>query len=388
MTKNKSLNLIFKFSILIFLVIFFSSIISVLWQGEVEKSELNSKLIFSKGITIGQFGEVNKIPGQVLKKFFDLKNREDFSGLLSNSGKSETQITKGIDKLFAIYAESGRKNWQKILFKFFLWISFLIVVFIMIRKNRIGPVARKILYIAAIVVFGVVMGSDPSPMGTIKDAIVLFASKGVVFIPRLIALSVFLLFVVFANKFICSWGCQLGALQDLIFRFNRNKTDNKGLIRQYKPPFFITNTIRIAFFLIFTFIAFIWAFDIVEKIDPFKIFHPGIVSIVGWMFIGSILFLSFFMYRPWCHLFCPFGLVGWIFEKISIFKIKVDYESCIACEACEKACPSTVMGAILKRERVIPDCFSCSSCINVCPVGSISYSAGKREKPPEDKFKK
>ncbi len=69
-------------------------------------------------------------------------------------------------------------------------------------------------------------------MGTIKDAIALFGAKGVIFPPRMIALTVFLLLVVLANKFICAWGCQVGTLQDLIFRLNRNKLDTKGSLRQ------------------------------------------------------------------------------------------------------------------------------------------------------------
>jgi formate hydrogenlyase subunit 6/NADH:ubiquinone oxidoreductase subunit I len=80
--------------------------------------------------------------------------------------------------------------------------------------------------------------------------------------------------------------------------------------------------------------------------------------------------------------------VGWIVEKISIFKIHVDYDTCIACEACAKACPSSVMEAILKRERTIPDCFSCATCIGVCPTNSIRLKSGKRTMPPEGKFQK
>lgn len=384
--KNK--KIVVKFISIIFSVIILSLISSMLWISESEKIDQPGKLVISKGMDIASFGEVNKIPKKILQKFFDLRKKDDSSVLLSETGKSEAQIEKGITKLLAIYAESGRKNWRKITIKFVLWFIFLTVVFILIRKNKIDTRMRVILYITAISIFGVIMGSDPSPMGTVKDAITLFASRGVIFIPRLIALSIFLFLVVVANKFICSWGCQLGTLQDLIFRLNRNKKDNKGIIRQYKPSFFITNTIRIVFFLIFIAVAFLWAFDLIEKIDPFKIFHPDVVVMIGWIFIGSILVLSLFIYRPWCHLFCPFGLVGWIFEKLSIFKIRVNYETCISCEACEKACPSTVMSAILKREKVIPDCFSCYTCANVCPTDSISFSSGKREKPPEGKFEK
>jgi NAD-dependent dihydropyrimidine dehydrogenase PreA subunit len=97
---------------------------------------------------------------------------------------------------------------------------------------------------------------------------------------------------------------------------------------------------------------------------------------------------SLFVYRPWCHFFCPFGLVGWIVEKKSLFKIKVNYDTCTACGTCTKACPSTVMDAILKQDRVTPDCFACATCIESCPTDSIHFAAGKRSKPPAGKFDK
>ena len=67
---------------------------------------------------------------------------------------------------------------------------------------------------------------------------------------------------------------------------------------------------------------------------------------------------------------------------------QVNYETCVACESCAKACPSTVMDAILKRERTIPDCFACGTCISTCPTGSIEFKSGKRNVPPEGKIQK
>jgi len=254
------------------------------------------------------------------------------------------------------------------------------------RKSRITPKKRKSIYIASIMIFGVALGSDPSAMGTVKDAITLYASKGVIFPPRMIALSVFLLMVLIANKFICAWGCQAGVLQDLIFRLNRNDPDTKGILRQYKPSFAATNTIRILFFGSFTLAAFLWSADIIAFMDPFKVYKPAALGAAGMGFVLLLLGASLFIYRPWCHLFCPFGLVGWIVEKVSIFKIKVNYDTCISCQACAGACPSSVMNAILKQEHVIPDCFACANCIGVCPTNSVFLGAGRRQPPPCGKF--
>jgi polyferredoxin len=199
---------------------------------------------------------------------------------------------------------------------------------------------------------------------------------------------VFLLLVMVANKFICSWGCQLGTLQDLIFRLNRNQGDRRGVLRQFKIPFVVTNTVRIAFFGALVLFAFAWATDLVEGLDPFKVFQPQVLGLAGAAFVVVVLVLSLFTYRPWCHFFCPFGLAGWVGEKISLFKLQVDDDKCIACEACAKACPSTVMGAILKRDKVIPDCFACGTCIETCPVDAIALKPGKRSRPPAGKFER
>jgi polyferredoxin len=223
-------------------------------------------------------------------------------------------------------------------------------------------------------------------MGTVKDSVVLLGTKGIIFPPRIIALTVFLLMVFLANKFICAWGCQFGTLQDVIFRLNRGENDKTGLLFQMKLPFIVTNTIRIATFVALATVAFSWGFDIIGAVDPFKIFKPSVVAVYGWIFIGMLLIASLFIYRPWCHLFCPFGLIGWIVEKVSRFKIQVNYDTCIACESCSKACPSSVMEAILKRNRIIPDCFACGTCIGVCPTGAISLKSGKRAVPPDGKF--
>lgn len=232
--------------------------------------------------------------------------------------------------------------------------------------------------------FGVILGSDPNPMGTVKDAIVLFGTKHVIFPPRLIALIVFLLMVIIANKFICSWACQFGTLQDFLFRLGRK--DEKSVISQFKVPFIVSNSIRILFFVILSFVAILMAADIIAPIDPFKIFNPVKLGIAGGVFTAVVLFSSVVIYRPWCHFFCPFGLVGWIAEKTSFFKIHVHYSTCIACRKCVGSCPSTVMCAILKRDTIIPDCFSCGTCMNVCPTNSITFGKGRREHPPENKF--
>lgn len=384
--KDK-INLGIRF-FLIILIVVAGSIISVrLWSGKSEKIDKPAEIVINENMTISEIGKANNLENIVLKNAFELQSKEEMQKKLSDFDLSIEQAKSKIQRSMALQSEDASKNWVKIVIKFALWFAFLIFMFVMMKKKKINTKNRSWFYFIAVMIFGVILSADPSPMGTIKDNFALFGAYHVLFPPRLVALALMLLMVILANKFICSWGCQLGTLQDLIFRINKSK-DGKPVIAQVKIPFIITNTIRIIFFIIFAAIALIWAFDIIEPIDLFRIFKPSVLGIIGIIFAAIIFSLSLVVYRPWCHFFCPFGLVGWIAEKISITKIKIDYNKCIGCGSCIKSCPSTVMEAIIKKKKTIPDCFSCASCIESCPVDAISFSSGKRDKPTKEILEK
>lgn len=378
MDNNSTLKISILLCILLAAVLYFSQVSVTIWGGTPETVPERAALVFVDGMSVSEFGQQNSLPNTVLKEIFSLQSKSDLQKSLADFGLSHDELTRKVTGAMALSAEHESKNWIKIPLKFGLWFLFLTTAFVIMRKTKITGRGRKIFYLSSVILFGIILSADPSPMGTVKDAIYLYATKHVIFPPRMIALSIFLLTVFLANKFICGWGCQIGTLQDLIFRINRNKKDTKGVLRQYKPPFWFTHSFRIAFFALFTVAAFLWATDLFDKIDPFKIYKPLVITPLGWIFTGVLLISSLFVYRPWCQLFCPFGLAGWQVEKISIFKIKVDYETCIGCEACAKACPSTVMEAILKRDRIIPDCYACGTCINVCPTNSVQFTSESR----------
>jgi polyferredoxin len=383
---QSAIKTVITFIVLIIFVIGLSLVSNNIKGAGAEKIKVPENLIIKEEMTLKEFGKVNGLSYEILSEIFQIKSKENLNNKLSDYGNPE-KITGLVTKEIALKSEHASKNWILIFIKFGLWFCFLTAVFFIFKKRKVTLNMRRYALLAAVVIFGVIMGSDPSPMGTVKDAIHLLAESGVIFPPRLIAMIVFLLLVFIANKYICSWGCQFGTLQDLIYHINKKDVNKASIGRQFKIPFAVTNTIRILFLIVFIIAAYTWTIDIIEPVDPFKIYNPSHIILYGGIFIGLVLIAGLFIYRPWCHLFCPFGLVGWLVEKISINKISVDYNTCIACKKCETACPSTVMGAILKRDKkTIPDCFLCYTCRDICPTGSIKFSTRKRTIPPANHF--
>ncbi|MEW6413096.1 MAG: 4Fe-4S binding protein [Candidatus Zixiibacteriota bacterium] len=355
--------------------VLFSTLSVNLWGDKPEKIETHQIIIDSPDSSPAAIAKANNIPLKPVLMALKIDSTHAATTTLTELNLTTEQAAAAIGKMMIKYSEEQSKNWMKIFIKFLMWFIVLPIPFVLMLKRKLTPRKRKILLASGFVIFGIVLGSDPSPMGTVKDAVYLIAAHETVFWPRIVALGIFLLTVVLANKFICSWGCQFGLLQDFLFRLGRNKVDRKGIIKQYKPPFWLSNGVRITVFVAFTLIGVLWAFDFIGAIDPFKIFNPTAMTAAGIIFVAIVLVAALFVYRPWCHFACPFGLVSWFFEKLAIFNIKVDYTKCTACQACNAACPSTVMDAILKKDKTIPDCFACGICIESCPTDAVSLTA-------------
>ena len=82
---------------------------------------------------------------------------------------------------------------------------------------------------------------------------------------------------------------------------------------------------------------------------------------------------SVFIFRPFCYLICPLGLITWLFEQVSLVKIKIDSDSCTNCEICIDDSPCPSMNSILSGDKINPDCHACGYCIKSCPENSIEF---------------
>ena len=78
---------------------------------------------------------------------------------------------------------------------------------------------------------------------------------------------------------------------------------------------------------------------------------------------------------------CPIAWASGLLNKYSIFKIKVNTDSCISCGKCDKECYISTLEPT-KFSLYMPDklksgdsysCSKCLKCVSACPNGSLKY---------------
>jgi polyferredoxin len=318
-------------------------------------------------MTIDALAAANGVDAATLLKGLKIAdNPANRAATIAALGLNETAVKDVVRKAMVLSTEESTKDWRKILLKFVLWWTMVVAGIWLLVKNRVTAKLRNKFLLLSVIVFGVLLGSDPSPMGTVKDAIVLYGAEKTIFPPRIIAFVVFTTMVIVGNKMICGWGCQFGTLQDWLYQIS-------PINKRIKLPFVVSNSIRTAVFIVATIVAFWIPFDLIGAVDPFKIFAPTMIGMVSGAFIFLMLIMSLFIYRPWCTLACPFGLTGWLFERFSWFRVRLNRETCISCGACRRACPSQHMNGLQDGVKHPGDCYSCAACLQICPVGALRY---------------
>jgi len=250
-----------------------------------------------------------------------------------------------------------------ILVKLALWIAAIAAAAILLRRRKVSAGVRLAFLIGGVLVFGFLFGAlipgdnNPNPVASLR-ALLTSALVRRQIVPPVVVLLVVLLATVWAsNKSICGWGCQLGLLQDLLHRVRLPK---------WKPPFWLANSVRILALVALIGGLLAAGLDWIGVLDPFRLFQFNLTLWVG-VFSVAVLAASLFVYRPWCQFLCPFGLVGWLVEQVSLLRPRINQEACIHCKRCVKACPTQAMADLYAGKRVRADCFACGACIEACP---------------------
>lgn len=229
-------------------------------------------------------------------------------------------------------------------------------------------------------------------------------------------LGVFILIILFTNRFFCGWICPIGAIQDACAAIPTKKrtlkisTHNSLLKIKYAIiifliilliPLGITYSTNISFYIdfrnnlgdfgdkplsYFSLSEYIFVFfpDLVKEIfqnarlDP--LFTNFLVFFIS-IFYLIIIVLSVWYPRVYCRYLCPFAALSSAISDYSFLKLSRSPVKCVGrteCGICEKVCP--------KQIRILDEpfefftgkgeCNYCLKCKEACPYNAIDIKFG------------
>jgi len=198
--------------------------------------------------------------------------------------------------------------------------------------------------------------------------------------------SGFLIFVgALVGRLVCGWLCPFGLIQDLLHKipFFKKISTFRGdkLLRKLKYVILVVFVILLPMFLVDLlgqgapyFCKLICPVGTLEGGIPLVLLNSSMHSALGWLYawknvlLVATILLSILIYRPFCKYICPLGAIYSLFNRISIFRYRVDEHKCIHCGACAKVCKMHVDPV---KNANDPECIRCGKCKQVCPVHAI-----------------
>ncbi len=93
------------------------------------------------------------------------------------------------------------------------------------------------------------------------------------------------------------------------------------------------------------------------------------------LFAGLVVVLPFLTKkRTQCAFFCPFGAFQSIFNKTSVFDLKIDQTRCSPCVLCQNACPTmSLTKESIARGETLMSCMKCGACVDACPKDAVVW---------------
>lgn len=208
--------------------------------------------------------------------------------------------------------------------------------------------------------------------------------------------GILLLYGLLFGRWICGWLCPFGLIQDLLHKIKTPKI-KKGPVTKILSFF---KYIVLVFFVLIVPITYAFrdtplpAFC--KYICPAGTLEGGIgllankvnesyFSMLGPLFTWKFLLLvsisigCIFIFRMFCRFICPLGALYSLFNKISLFGIKVEPHKCTGCNKCVSYCELDVM------KVGDAECISCGKCMNVCPTEAIVWKGPGFDRSKGDK---
>lgn len=204
--------------------------------------------------------------------------------------------------------------------------------------------------------------------------------------------GILILFGVLLGRFICGFLCPLGWFQELLHKIPSKKLSTKKV----KPLRYLKYVVLAVMVVLLPILAvndlgmsdpffckYLCPQGVLEGAIPLALANSGIRAALGKLFtwkafiLLTVVVTSVFFYRPFCKWLCPLGAFYALFNRVSLFQMKVDTDKCVSCGACAKACK---MDVDITKNANHSECIRCGMCMKACPKDAIRYQYGFGDK--------
>ncbi|WP_067048920.1 4Fe-4S binding protein [Methanofollis ethanolicus] len=174
-------------------------------------------------------------------------------------------------------------------------------------------------------------------------------------------LSVFFVAALAGGRTFCGHLCPIGAVQEILSLAGHARV---GRTRKTE-----TMAVRFAVLAVILIAGVVFSVNVLGLLGLQDFFLLNVASVSFFVF-AALMLLAVAVYRPFCRLICPYGVV------LALAAAKAQYrfrrtDLCIACGKCERACPVDEA----KEGDLKAECYMCGRCAEVCPVdGALRYS--------------
>lgn len=199
-------------------------------------------------------------------------------------------------------------------------------------------------------------------------------------------LGTLMLFGAALGRAVCGLLCPFGLVQDLLHKIPVKKV--KVPTRLDRPARYIKYVVLLALVVLLPafaatetgiappyFCKYLCPAGTLGGGIPLLLANPGLRQAAGVLFgwktlvLAVIVIASLFIHRPFCKYLCPLGAFYALFNRFSLYQMRLDRDKCVDCKKCERACP---MDVEVTRQINSPECIRCGKCKTVCPTGAIS----------------